>query len=116
MNDKMVKIGIMPIAQADRLKSITRESQLDIETFHNASTCQSGCNTTVEVWAFPNDIDQISFIWKKDQEKNYSGLEFNPQAINNVYDADKETAVCPACETEFSTTQKECPECGLCFR
>ena len=115
MDDKMIKIAIMPMAQANRLKSLSREQQIEVETFHNASTCQSGCNTTVEVWAFSEDVERISKLWQKDQEKSFSGLQYNPETINSVYDPEKETATCPACGTEFATSDKECPECGLCF-
>ena len=33
--------------------------------------------------------------------------------INSVYDSSQDTAVCPACGFSFSTTNSECPDCGL---
>jgi rRNA maturation endonuclease Nob1 len=47
--------------------------------------------------------------------KTYAGLDFDPEVVGQVFDPDKEQATCPACATEFSTKESECPECGLCF-
>jgi rRNA maturation endonuclease Nob1 len=37
------------------------------------------------------------------------------ERINQVFDPENPTAVCPACGTEFSTHLGECSDCGLAF-
>ncbi|MFW7377515.1 MAG: hypothetical protein ACOH5I_01750 [Oligoflexus sp.] len=111
----MNRIGIFPLAQAERLISLAAEDGITVEKFHNQQTCRSGCSITVELWAHTEDLEAIGKIWAKDQQRNYIGLEFDPQQVQQVYDPNNDSAVCPACGTEFSTALTECPDCGLSF-
>lgn len=111
----MICIGILPLSQAERLISLAKQEGKTVEKFHNQQTCRSGCSITVELWAREEDLEIIKKIWAKDQQKNYLGLEFNPEQLQQVFDTSKESAICPACGFEFATSLSECPDCGLCF-
>jgi len=43
------------------------------------------------------------------------GHDIDHSILNNVFDSNAQTAVCPCCGTSFSTSLKECPDCGLVF-
>lgn len=115
MNDNFVCIGVAPASTAERLKSLLRERDVKIETFHNSSTCQKGCSMTVEIWIEKNDLPILEEVMTKEKARTLEGLDFDPEVVNEVFDPEKESAVCPACGTSFSTKNTECPECGLCF-
>ena len=51
-------------------------------------------------------------------EKILRGLDlssFDSNLSEEIFDQNKDTAVCPACGASFSTKESECPECGLVF-
>ena len=108
--------GVMSVADADRLQGQLRKFGARMEKLFNQATCSSGgCGSSVEVWIYKEDVEQVKQAIVAQQQKNLSGLNFNPDLLTEVYDSSKETATCPACGTNFSTKLSECPECGLCF-
>jgi len=111
-----VRLGVMPLVEAKRLKETLAELGMEIELGHNEETCTRGCRVTVEIWAEPRHIPKIQEVLKAESSKIYEGLDFDPKQVDQVFDPGKETAVCPACGTQFSTKSDECPECGLAFR
>ena len=116
-NNGKVLLGVVEINEAKRLKDRLAEKNIEIELIHNETTCRKGCVAKVEVWA---EMVNVETIQKIIHEQNMhmimsEGTEVDQERINQVFDADAETAVCPACGTSFSTKLKECPECGLVF-
>ena len=110
-----ILVGIMGLIDAKRLKEKLAEIGIQIELGHNKETCTKGCQVTVEVWADPAHLAKIQEVVKEERSKLLDDLDFDPDQSNQVFDPTKETAICPACGTEFSTKLKECPECGLVF-
>lgn len=111
----MEKFAIMPLTLAERLVSLASKEGIKVEKIHNQQTCTKGCSITVEVWADRDDLESIQKIWANDQERNFLGLEFDRELIQQVFDTSKDSAICPACSHEFATSLSECPSCGLCF-
>lgn len=114
--NERVKIGIMELVEAKRIKEILAESGVTIELGHNKETCTKGCKVTVEVWTEMKHIPQVQKVMREEHEKLMEGLDVNPELTDEVFDPSEETAICPACGTEFSTESNECPECGLMFK
>ena len=45
-----------------------------------------------------------------------TALEHHDESLcGAVFDTDQEEASCPACGHRFSTVERTCPDCGLCF-
>ncbi len=110
-----VLLGVMELVDAKRLKERLAEMGVEIELGHNKQTCTRGCKVTVEVWGYPKDLPKIQGVLDEERSKLLEDIDFDPKQGEQVFDPSKETAVCPACGTEFSTELKECPECGLSF-
>jgi hypothetical protein len=115
MSEK-IRLGVMRAADAERLKSKAELQGVEVLLLFNQQTCTSGgCGTSFEVWAAAADVPVLQKIFLEDQQRNMQGLVYDMNLSDNVFDADKESATCPACGTVFSTKSKECPDCGLHF-
>lgn len=112
-----VLIGIIEINEAKRLKEKLLTRGIDIDLIHNDETCKKSYQTRIEVWV---TLESIAEVQKMIQDENMDlliseGVEINHDQLNQIFDPDAETTVCPACGTTFSTKLKECPDCGLVF-
>ena len=112
-----VLIGIIEINEAKRLKEKLLNKGINIDLIHNDETCKKSYQTKIEVWV---DLESIAEVQQMIHEENMhlilsEGVEINPEQLNQVFDPDAETTICPACGTTFSTKLKECPDCGLVF-
>jgi hypothetical protein len=108
-------LGVIPANEADILQSKLSRAGVEIVTIFNHSSCKTGCSPSKEIWAHPLDV---KFIQEHIQELHFKSLvEMGADIgqINQVFDTSKETALCPACGFEFSTTLTVCPECELVF-
>jgi len=110
-----VLLGTAPVVNANRYKDLLAAQDIVVELAYNASTCKTGCSHTMEIWAHPDDLAAAVELIKADSSRNYAGLEFDPQLVNQVFDSDKAEAQCPACGCVFATSSSECPDCGLGF-
>ena len=116
-NNGKILIGVIEVNEAKRLKEKLSSRGINIDLIHNDETCKKSYQSKVEVWV---NSESIEAVQKMIHEENMhmimsEGVEVNPDQLNQVFDSDAETAVCPACGTSFSTKLKECPECGLVF-
>lgn len=110
-----ILLGTAPVVVANRYKDLAAQKDVQIDLAYNASTCKTGCSHTMEVWAHKDDLEFVLALIAQETQRNYSGLEFDPAVVSQVFDASKEDAQCPACGTIFSTSSSECPDCGLGF-
>jgi rRNA maturation endonuclease Nob1 len=109
----LVKIAVMGLNEAKALQKQLEGRNVQLVLNHDDASCTRGCAVTVEVHAKESDVPTIQEVYSQGYLKSLDGLEFDPDIINSVYDTSQETAICPACTFEFSTTEKECPDCGL---
>lgn len=114
MSEKVL-VGKMPYEQALRLRSKLAERGVAVDTAHNGATCNKGCSIELEVWCPEADLQELVAVLKDDQERTMAGLDFDPSVVGATFDVSLETATCPACATEFSTSLRQCPDCGLSF-
>lgn len=109
-------IGKAPVAAANNLKARLAKAEIEIALAHNAATCSSGsCGSEVEIWAHSADVPEIQRLLGDAWRQQMEAMGYDPNLATAVFDPEQEKATCPACATEFSTKQTECPECGLCF-
>ena len=113
--DKIV-VGVLDLAEAKRLRTALEAQGVALELFSNPETCQTGsCGTKVELRAQASDVAKIQHYIASERARLLEGLEVNAELLSEVYDSEKESARCPACGEQFSTTLSECPGCGLGF-
>lgn len=110
-----VLLGKMPRASADLLVSRFSKYGITLASVHNSQTCKAGCTPEVEVWAHPDDQNAITSILANEWKQTTESLGYDSALLEAVYDPSVSNAVCPACNTQFSTSLAECPECELCF-
>ena len=110
-------IGKAPIAAANSLKARLAKVDIEIALAHNSASCSTGsCGPgEVEIWAHKDDVAEIQTLLDGQWRAHMESLGHDPELATKVFDPEQEKATCPACATEFSTKQTECPECGLCF-
>lgn len=116
-NEEKVPFGIIEVNEAKRLMEALAQKGVVLEARHNEQTCKTGCRPSIELWI---KVEDVPILEKHIREHNIKtieteGIEVNTELLNSVYDPESKVAVCPACGTEFSTSEKECPECGLVF-
>lgn len=111
----MIKLGTMPVAAAERLKSQLTQQGIAIETAFNHSTCTTGCSPSLEVWAHEEDAPTIADFIREETRAKIRAEGGDPDLAEAVFDTNLAEATCPACATVFSTKSRECPECGLGF-
>ena len=112
---ELVKIAVMGLQEAKDLQKECQGLGADLVLNHNDQTCTRGCSVTVEVHAHEKDIPVVQKVYTAKYQKSLKGLDFDVETINSVYDPSAESATCPACGHEFSTSHSECPDCGLAF-
>jgi len=110
-------IGITELGEAKQLMEKLATKGIYIEIKHNEQTCVKGCTVKVEIWANHDDIPAIAETIRNEKMETLEneGLNIDHDLLNQVFDDEAKTAVCPACGADFSTDQKECPDCGLVF-
>ena len=109
----LIKIGVMNLAEAKDLQTSLEKVGVELILNHNESTCTRGCSVTVELHAKESDLPKVNQMYHEKFSKLLEGHDFDPEVLNSVFDASAEKAQCPACGHIFSTTQSECPDCGL---
>src|SRR4051794_37963463 len=115
-NSSEVLLGVIEYAEAKRLKYALEERGVSLILRNNPETCVSGgCKPTLEVIARTEDMPRVAEFLQTESKRAFDGLDFDPGVAAQVFDTEKENAICPACGTQFSTQLKECPDCGLVF-
>lgn len=110
-----ILLGTAPVVIANRYRDLLSEKSIKIDLAYNNSTCKTGCSHTMEMWAEEGDLATVVEFIKSENKRNFEGLDFDPEVINQVFDSSREEAQCPACATVFPTSASECPDCGLGF-
>lgn len=108
-------LGVIGARDAEILESKLAKHGIQIATIYNHSSCKTGCSPSKEIWAHPEDIATIQKIIHDDHLKTLEEMGADLNQLNQVFDPQNASAICPACGTEFSTRMTECPDCGLAF-
>lgn len=109
----LIPIAVLPLQDAKDFQKQLKTKGVEISLNHNDQSCTRGCAVTVEILGHEKDLPIIANTYQENFEKLTDGHEVDWKAISAVYDPNQEMAVCPACSFEFSTNNKECPDCGL---
>lgn len=110
-----ILLGTAPVVIANRYRDLLKDQSIEIDLAYNESTCKTGCSHTMEMWADEADLPTVIEFIRSENKKNFEGLDFDPELVNQVFDSSKSEAQCPACGTVFPTSASTCPDCGLGF-
>lgn len=111
-----ILVGSIDLAEAKRLKSALEDRGIHLSLKSQLDECGTGkCSTKVEVYVEETEVESFKQYLAEERSKLLEGLPFDASLLDQVYDAEKESAQCPACGTQFSTSLQECPDCGLGF-
>ncbi len=116
-NKNKILVGVIEINEAKRLRDKLSTRGVEIDLIHNEQTCRKGCQSKVEVWVDEQHVKQAQALFQEEVKRmiDAEGTEVNHEQLDQVFDPEAKTTICPACGTEFSTDLKECPDCGLVF-
>ena len=116
MTSSRTLLGTIDFNEAKRIRSVLEDRGVKVEIVNNPDTCSTGgCKPTVEVYIQESDRVAVQAFIEEEKAREMAGLEFDAALLGEVFDPEKESARCPACGTSFSTSLKECPDCGLVF-
>lgn len=107
------KIAVMNLQEAKDFQTTLREEGVEVVLNHDDETCTRGCAVTVELLGRDEDLDKIQEVYTNSYKKLLTGLDFDPEVVNSVFDTSQSEATCPACAHKFATSHTECPDCGL---
>ena len=110
-----VLLGKASLLEAQTLKSRLARAEIEVALIHNGSTCTSGCQVQVEIWAHPDDTAEIARLMADEHRRVLSDMGYDITLADAVFDPAAATATCPACAATFPTTSTCCPECDLHF-
>lgn len=111
-----VLLGVIELTEAKRIRSALLSKGVGLEFLHNPETCAAkNCKPSVEVYVDPGNAEAVMEFLRAERATLLEGLGDMIKHAGEVFDTAKGQATCPACGTSFSTTAKECPDCGLVF-
>jgi len=115
-DEEKILLGVVDLQEGKRLKSALATRNIFLDLVSNPETCSSGkCGSSVELYIDRNHVAVFNEFLAKEKAQLLAGHQLRPGFESEVFDAEKETATCPACGTAFSTKLSECPDCGLGF-
>jgi hypothetical protein len=122
--------GVTPITPEDHLVDVLKGKVLDVKSAQSllgragipsliagdSSSCGKGCcGPEVCLQVRAADIPEVMSVLAREHIKA-TGLDDHDISLTDVvFDPEAGTAICPACGCNFSTRDKTCPDCGLCF-
>jgi hypothetical protein len=110
---ELIRVAVMGLQEAKDLKKECKKLGAEVVLNHNDQTCNRGCSVTVEIHASEADLPVIQKVYSEKYERLLAGHEVDTKIINSVFDTSQDSATCPACGHNFSTSKLECPDCGL---
>lgn len=111
----MMKLGVLEQRTAERLRELCVQKEVKVELVHNPETCAVSPMITVELWVDVEDKDMLKEIISSQKQMLFKDIDYDFSLLDEVHDADQETATCPACSSVFDSKGTECPSCGLSF-
>ena len=114
MSEK-VFMGVYDLSEAKRFEKALAENGVEVEKRTNPQTCTRGCKVTVELWVEEAKLDLVRAFLQQEMSRDLMGHKVDLGALGQVFDASRESAICQACGTTFSSDLNECPDCGLFY-
>ncbi len=82
----------------------------------DSSSCGKGCGgTDVRLQVRTADLPEVMALLAREHLQTTGLTDHDTSYADAVYDPEAGAATCPACGCSFSTENKTCPDCGLCF-
>lgn len=82
----------------------------------DSASCGKGCcGTDVRLQVRTADLPEVMAVLAREHVQTTGLKDHDASYVDAVYDPEAGAATCPACGCTFSTENKTCPDCGLCF-
>ena len=83
----------------------------------DGKSCGKGCcgGSEVMLRVRAAEVREVMEVLAREHMQSTGLLEHDTSYIDSVYDTEAGEATCPACGCSFSTQNRTCPDCGLCF-
>jgi len=115
-DDEVVSIRRGPLADLRHLEGLLKRENIGSLIAGDESSCGKGCCPATFFLQVRADVaGEALAILEKDFQKSTALAHHDASFVNAVYDAGAQETVCPACGHIFSTSLKDCPDCGLCL-
>ena len=114
---RFIQLMSIDLAEAKRIQSILSERGVSLVIHSEIDDCceKKSCKPSVQVYVLEQDLPRVNLFFQEEKHRLHEGLQFDSNLLDEVFDPDRGEARCPACGTQFSTSQKTCPDCGLVF-
>jgi uncharacterized protein (UPF0212 family) len=117
-DDELVSIQKGPVVQMQMVQAVLKKANIpSLAAGDSGASCASGgCsgpNLLIQVRR--SDLEDARTVLTENYIRSTGLHDHDLSAVDAVFDAEAEYALCPACGCRFSTTQNSCPDCGLCF-
>ncbi len=114
-DDEMVNIRKGPVMQMKELQVILERQGIPSLAVKDSGCGKGCCGTDLILQVRMSDVQEVMAILEKDHVRSTALSDHDTTHAGAVFNTAAENATCPACGCSFSTTQPECPDCGLCF-
>ncbi len=117
-DDELVTIQKGPVVQMQMVQAMLKRAGIpSLAAGESSSSCASGgCggpNLLIQIRS--SDYEAAAAALAAEYVRSTGLRDHDVAAAGAVFDAEAETALCPACGCHFSTTHDSCPDCGLSF-
>lgn len=104
------------LGELRRLQSLLDEENIASLIVGDNDSCGKGCCPSLHYLLIrKDDYREASGLMEKDYRETTVWEDYANNCSDEVFDPDKDEAVCPACGHIFPTSSASCPDCGLCF-
>jgi len=114
--DELVDIIKGKIINVKSVQSLLSSEGIPSLIAGDSASCGKGCcGTDVRLQVRTADLPEVMALLAREHLQTTGLTDHDSSYVDAVYDPGAGAATCPACGCTFSTENKTCPDCGLCF-
>lgn len=115
-DDELANIRKGPLAEMKYLKNLLASENIPALVFGEDDSCGKGCcGSDFYLQIKVADGDESMEVLAKEFKRTTALDSHDLSNVHAVFDTGVAKSTCPACGTQFSTSECTCPDCGLCF-
>ncbi len=96
------------------LQNLLAQEGVTAQIVSDIGGCKKGCGgPEVLLQVHNSDLEEALALLALDYQRSTALESHDLGGVDNVFDADAEYVVCPACGHRFEPISSECPDCGL---
>ena len=115
-DDELANIRKGPLAEMKYLKTLLASENIPALVFGEDGSCGKGCcGSDFFLQIKAGDGEEAMEVLAKEFDRTTALDSHDLSNAHAVFDTGVAKSTCPACGTQFSTSESTCPDCGLCF-